>query len=876
MISQSTDRRPSYGLAILLSLYVLLTIGFSQVVPFNKGPDEETNLAYINFIIEHGRLPINYEERTEVGKDANWPALYQLMVAALSYPAGATPTESPTIKVWWDSFRYHALDTGEDEPFYLRTADQLPPYQGQFLVWQIGRWLSIALGLLTLLLLYRVILELIPNRWVALFGVSLLAFWPTFTFMSSVLNEDTLMTLLTTLYLWLLILWVKQPQRWWLGWLLGLILGLSITIKYTTIVLPLEVVIVVIYLSVRHGYGWWWAIRQTITIGLATIIGASWWFGWNFWYLNTIEEHGLIVGLLSPIFTGGPDVTLARLGYFFSQGEIGMASLPPERELGSLTEWLTQMWLSFWGVSAGGVIAWSPWIYLLPTLLVATALFGLGRLWRQDSATRLWIWLLSLHIGLFVILPLLRFGLSRRIGETAQGRHVLIPAVAAVIILLIWGLSSALNSRRARPIFGVILLIFLAWTVAHWHLLATFSPPPLPLQTAPFISESPPLTFDDTFALVDYDLTPQPQESALIVNLTWQLRQPVRASYRLGLTVLDEQQQAVSHWEGYNGRGRVPTLAWEVGDTVFDRLRLPLPDLSAGGYALHLRWHSPTGAPPVTATHTLPLTLTEPSAPIAKTPIDGMTYTVWDDHHPATLTEAWLQPPTAHRYPSSITILTEQVSELQLVDEANRHWSPTRQTTHDGTMLSSFVIGPRWASGDYRLRLVSPQGEVTLTEPRVSVENWWPREFASPESIAQPSEANFANQIYYLGYTLPQTTVRAGEAFPVTVYWQAPSDKAPQADFIQFNNLLDEAGRQWGGYDRQPLEYYSTLLWAAGEVVVDGYAVPVAADAPPGRYYLDVGYYIIVGESGVNLPLVREGQMSEISTVTIGPIEVVE
>jgi hypothetical protein len=129
--------------------------------------------------------------------------------------------------------------------------------------------------------------------------------------------------------------------------------------------------------------------------------------------------------------------------------------------------------------------------------------------------------------------------------------------------------------------------------------------------------------------------------------------------------------------------------------------------------------------------------------------------------------------------------------------------------------------------------------------------------------------------VYLLGYSLPQKQVRAGEAFPVTLVWQAPADRSPQANFIQFNNLLDSGGQLRGGYDRLPLENYSTLLWAPGEVVIDGYAVPVDADAPPGEYWLDVGLYLTVGEAAVNLPLVENGAPTDVTSVTIGPIEVV-
>ena len=64
----------------------------------------------------------------------------------------------------------------------------------------------------------------------------------------------------------------------------------------------------------------------------------------------------------------------------------------------------------------------------------------------------------------------------------------------------------------------------------------------------------------------------------------------------------------------------------------------------------------------------------------------------------------------------------------------------------------------------------------------------------------------------------------------------SPAGKIAAANFIQFNNLLDSNGELYGGYERLPLEYYSTLLWAPGEVVVDGYAVPVDVDAPSGEY----------------------------------------
>jgi hypothetical protein len=227
----------------------------------------------------------------------------------------------------------------------------------------------------------------------------------------------------------------------------------------------------------------------------------------------------------------------------------------------------------------------------------------------------------------------------------------------------------------------------------------------------------------------------------------------------------------------------------------------------------------------------------------------------------------------AFRYPATISIVTSRPDlDLALIDEAGQAWPATSNEAN----LHTFVIGPRWQSGTYRLR-VSLRDDLgqTVSEPLLEVENWWERRFEAPV-IETALKANFANQVMLLGYHLPRARVKAGESFPITLYWQAPADRSPQASFTQFNHLLDSQGRVWGGYDRWPLEYYDTLLWAPGEIVVDGYTVPVDANAPPGQYYLNVGYYLTVGESAVNLPLVENGQMTDPTSVTIGPVEIRE
>jgi hypothetical protein len=475
-----------------------------------------------------------------------------------------------------------------------------------------------------------------------------------------------------------------------------------------------------------------------------------------------------------------------------------------------------------------------------------------------------------LHFGLFFVLPLIRFELTRRLGVAAQGRHILIPAATAIAALIVWGLATVVPQRWQGPIFGIVIAGLIGWSGLHVYSLAEYASKPLPLRTvaqaAQWLPEPVNVEFGEGIELVSYDLDPLPAQGQLKLTLGWRSTSYVNERYLLRVLVIDQSGETVSQWVGYNGGGRLPTLAWDPGDSVFDRLTLPLPNLPAGKYLVEIQLLGQNGQPVAAKTETRE----EDWLSLGEFSLDGparflfpfgetTSFAIWGASGPVS------NDKMAVRYPGTIAVITQNPATVELLGPGETRWQPQS----DENNLHSFVVGPRWPTGNYQISINEEVSDLVL-----AVENWWSREYSPPEEIETPLPANFANQVWLLGYTLPQRQVKAGEAFPITLYWQAPSDKSPQANFIQFNNLLDSTGAQRGGYDRLPLEYYSTLLWAPGEVVLDGYAVPVDADAPPGEYYLDVGYYLTVGEAAVNLPLVEDGEMTDASSVTIGPIAV--
>jgi hypothetical protein len=92
----------------------------------------------------------------------------------------------------------------------------------------------------------------------------------------------------------------------------------------------------------------------------------------------------------------------------------------------------------------------------------------------------------------------------------------------------------------------------------------------------------------------------------------------------------------------------------------------------------------------------------------------------------------------------------------------------------------------------------------------------------------------------------------------LTLYWQA--DAVISERYKVFTHLLgavynaDTDNFLWGQQDNEPVNGQSpTTRWQPNAIIVDPYRIPVAPDAPPGRYRLEVGLYGLV--DGQRLPV---------------------
>ncbi|MCB0166806.1 MAG: hypothetical protein KDI79_21445 [Anaerolineae bacterium] len=843
-------------LALVLLLFVTLAVFTSLRTPLAAGPDETAHFMFARFLARQGYLPLTAEDRTAAGYKSDQPPLNAALVAALYRGDLEAP---PYVKLTHNIPRRHVAirDLAEIPNWLVLNTED--PWAGEIWLWRLGRLVSIAVSALTLVVIYHTGLLLFgdrPGRHLAATATtSAIAFIPTFVFISSVFSYENLLGLWLALFLLTTVYLVERSDRsGWVYLLAGLWVGLAIVTKLSALPAPLYLLGLIIFLGRRGG----WSIgklMERLALALSgVLLGAGWWFVTIELALNRVNELGWVAGLLHPILIAdGSDQTSLGVAGLLSGGQIGGVVETTRRIM--WLEWLERFFRSFWQYHW----QFSALIYYALLLLTALIVAGWVRSRRRLALVRRWLPLLLLYIATFLLLPLVRFVFIQQ-THAGTGQHILFPAAGAFALLLTWGLGAWLSASKAWPWLGGLGLglVMLGWSVGQ---AVQLYEPPLPVRTVsplqPAGTEAVDLDFGP-LRLTGFSLAGLQADStccaadvpALTARLFWQAQEIVPDNYLMELQLVDSAGQPDSVWLGHPADGRYPTKAWEPGDGVRVEGWLPLTGLSPGRYALVLRLLSDGGPLSLAGESIFTLTEVEVNTP----PPMPNTVQVWQAGRPVQ------GQPNFEKW-AAVQVTAPADCNMQLVGPNETIIEPMTQA---GT-TRVFVVDPRWRRGDYNVRQCN--GEVAL---------WANGEGrpTTPPPIPTPLVANFANQLQLLGYDLPQQQVMPGDRLPVTLYWQALHSMP--ADFLMFTRLRDAEGQVWGGYDRRPREFYSTLLWMADEVVVDGFTTSVAADAPPGLYYLDVGFYLPMGEAAVSLPLVQQGEMSDISNVTIGPVQVGE
>jgi asparagine N-glycosylation enzyme membrane subunit Stt3 len=120
MLSETFRNRK---LIVVLFLYLVLTAGYSVVVPIGRGADEWAHYWYAQFIAQNGRMPANPAEREAAGYKSDWPPLYHFLI---SRPIAAVGENTPPdrLKSVGDTPRRLIPTNGQTLAAFIHTQDE--------------------------------------------------------------------------------------------------------------------------------------------------------------------------------------------------------------------------------------------------------------------------------------------------------------------------------------------------------------------------------------------------------------------------------------------------------------------------------------------------------------------------------------------------------------------------------------------------------------------------------------------------------------------------------------------------------------------------------------------------------------------------------
>lgn len=201
-------------------------------------------------------------------------------------------------------------------------------------------------------------------------------------------------------------------------------------------------------------------------------------------------------------------------------------------------------------------------------------------------------------------------------------------------------------------------------------------------------------------------------------------------------------------------------------------------------------------------------------------------------------------------------------AEVGLIDDRNQVWGVTPVSLPSAAETARRQIDvlapPEAPSGRYRFYILdengrpAPFGELTIRQKQTAYL------FEDDVVIANRVGAPFGDGIRLLGYDLASETTRPGEMINLRLYWSSDGDIRQR--YKVFTHLLGDVFNAasgnflWGQVDNEPAaNTRPTTTWRGAEVIVDEYAIPVADDAPPGKYRIEIGLYDPA--TGTRLPL---------------------
>jgi len=336
---------------------------------------------------------------------------------------------------------------GKDKNMFLTTKEDKFPFSGSVRVLHLLRLISVFLGCLTIIFIFKTIHIIFPNnKNLSLLAASLCAFNPQFNFLSGSLNNDNLVVLWATLAIWLLtkLMLNEYKDQKKVMIFLGLCIGFGFITKVNLSGIALIVVMGIIYKSLAERQKKFKHLFRNLLLFIGSIgIISGWYFvrnvymyGWNDplgWRLQAIQNPSLIL-------------PAQYRGVFFKN------------------IFFQRLFISFWGLFDWLTISLPRWAYWIYGLISLIGIVGLSvAFWEKDHSKRIKMCFLLYLVAIFVTianLVILNFTFL-----SAQAR-LIFPVMLCICMFMALGIDSAIQYVAGRfkmkaniLVYGFIMLL---------------------------------------------------------------------------------------------------------------------------------------------------------------------------------------------------------------------------------------------------------------------------------------------------------------------------------------------------------------------------------------------------------------------------------